>query len=154
MTLKFTLGTATALAVACIGLFCINAQTWSMVWSNSYDGWKGPVAVCEISADGRITKTIPVPYQPFNTNTHASRFTNQLWTAQTNTLRAYDDKGAFRTTNGVSIVNFVENGSYCAAKGFHKWHSSPRLTTGLDDNRYRECVICGKGETQRPGDWK
>lgn len=52
------------------------------------------------------------------------------------------------------LVELVENGAYCDAKGFHQWHYPPRFTTGNDPSLYRECLLCKKGQTQHPGEWK
>lgn len=58
------------------------------------------------------------------------------------------------TVSTNDVIKFVEAGGYCDAKGFHQWHYPPRFTTGNDPSLYRECLLCKKGQTQHPGEWK
>jgi len=153
----------TAILIAALALIAIGASSqmftnspyskqtrWSLVYSNSNDGWNGPVAVSEISDfEGRILRTISMNYQPFNTNA-VMPITNSVIIGNltvTNSLRI----------NTNAINRLMEDGTICFVRGNHDWQSGCGVFGCLvihGDTPMRHCLICKKTETRDLGPWK
>lgn len=136
-----------ALLLLCSSVFASTNTTWSLVYSNSQDGWEGPVGALEISADGsRILKIVPLLYAPFNTNTSLS--TNYVVF-----------KIPFTITNAINtnaINKAVDEGLVCAVRG-HTWQSGCQKIGCLAyhwDVQMRHCLLCKVQQTRGLGDWK
>lgn len=184
MKLKTLLAFAFALAISASAQLFTSPDwletKWNLAYSNSNDGWRGPMAIVECTKySDKILRIIPLNYQPFNTNApvNGGYITNTLQSSKivftyNGLVFNYDpirtnvpivipgNEITIATNDWYTITNYisksVEDGTFCSVRG-HTWESGCGMIGCLvihGDEPMRHCRLCKKTETRELGPWK